>query len=55
MLAKLFFNFYFLAHGSVSVDGDTATIALSSNTKGTFKCSLDEAPFQQCMVYIHTN
>ena len=41
-------NFLFLAHGSVSVSGDTATIKLYSNTKGIFMCSLDGAAFQQC-------
>lgn len=42
-------NLYFLAHGSVSVDDNTATVALYSNANGIFQCSLDEAPFQQCM------
>ena len=38
----------FLAHGSVSVSGDTATVELYSNTEGIFMCSLDGAAFQQC-------
>ena len=41
---------FILAHGSVSVVGNTAKVDLYSNTKGTFKCSLDEEPFQQCMI-----
>ena len=45
-------NFLFLAHGSVSVSGDTATIKLYSNTDGIFMCSLDGAAFQQC-IYIY--
>ena len=41
--------YLFLAHGSVSVRGHTATIELYSNAKGIFMCSLDGADFQKCM------
>ena len=38
--------------GSVSVDGNTATITLNSNVDGVFQCSLDGGAFANCMVFI---
>ena len=39
-------------NGSVSVDGNTATITLNNNFDGVFQCSLDGGAFKNCMVII---
>ena len=36
-------------NGSSSTSGDTATITLNANLKGTWECSLDGGPSESCM------
>ncbi|XP_065918551.1 putative ferric-chelate reductase 1 [Dysidea avara] len=40
-----------IVNGSSSTSGDTATITLSANVKGTWQCSLDVGPFELCHMY----
>ena len=38
-------------NGSVSVNGNAATITLNNNFDGVFQCRLDGGSFQNCMIY----